>query len=295
MPANYHLRAVRVSEAISRLGLVLRTENGAVVRGGARGPVCEYTTTLPASFFWRAADRASPAAGLAVFELDIDETCLWEPAHPFRYECSLRVESSGPPGLNETFEIGFRTLAIREGALLLNGRPLRVRGLAVRSLDAESMRRLHAWNAPFVWTDSDDALLDRCGLMTFGALDPDDPMASVDAAGPRRPSIGIWTSNDPLSSELVARLRKLDPTVLFARVVSAANVQAAEAPDLLVIEGEAESVLAAGRRASSPWIARLRGACAVPPRTEEDWSALAERWERFFDAAEGCLGWVADE
>lgn len=70
-----------------------------------------------------------PARVRAGFELERPR--LWSPRRPFLYPLACRATVGGREESGMTQHLGLRTIAVREGRLLLNGRPLRLRGVSL--------------------------------------------------------------------------------------------------------------------------------------------------------------------
>ena len=64
-------------------------------------------------------------------EFEIERPRLWSPRRPFLYPLACRATVAGREESAVTQQLGLRTVAVRDGRLLLNGRPLSLRGVSV--------------------------------------------------------------------------------------------------------------------------------------------------------------------
>ncbi|HSV72868.1 MAG TPA: glycoside hydrolase family 2 TIM barrel-domain containing protein [Chthonomonadales bacterium] len=153
---------------------------------------------------------APDAHAEARVDLAVPDACLWSPESPFLYTLVLTLlDESGAPTQSVAVRTGIREVAIREGVLTLNGKPMKLRGVnrhehhptLGRAVPLETMladvllMKLHNINAVRTshypddprWYDLCDrygiALIDECDLETHGFLDhrertnpPDDPV-----------------------------------------------------------------------------------------------------------------------
>jgi beta-glucuronidase len=91
----------------------------------------------------------SNAAGEATFDLDVPRLKLWDPEKPKLYQVSI---SAGDDRVDD--RIGFRSIAVRGTDILLNGRPVFLRGISLheenplrggRAFSVEDARLLLGW------------------------------------------------------------------------------------------------------------------------------------------------------
>jgi len=75
--------------------------------------------------------------GFKVFEAKtkLRRPRLWSPAHPHLYRARLSVRAGGRKVLGYSLHTGVRSLRVRHGRLLLNGRPVHLRGVGLHEDD----------------------------------------------------------------------------------------------------------------------------------------------------------------
>lgn len=302
---NGRLRVLNVSEATSRLALFVEKAGASndQIDGRLEGPFCIYARTAPTYYRWRPLPQREPSTMYSAFAAEIYESCLWEPVHPFLYlgEWKLPDEPAG-----HRLRVGLRALTIPKNRLLLNGQPYFLRGLTIPAdvdIDEEKLRRLHQWRCTLLtgpkFSADDRKLLEA--LDQFGPFcgcplpDPaEQATATLDVAGPSRPSIGLWFFTG--DSADAAKLHEHDRCSLFALRTAAEDAGSTTRPDgidLLWVEGARAQLLeAAPRLADHPWIASVTDvAIDWNSESDEEWSATATSMDdAFFDRA-GCIGW----
>jgi beta-glucuronidase len=113
---------------------------------GAKSPV---KVTLSIREAHLTVSAMSDAAGIATFNLDARKLTLWSPENPKLYQVSL---DAGDDRIED--RIGFRSIAVRDTDILLNGRPVFLRGISLheenplrggRAYSAEDARLLLGW------------------------------------------------------------------------------------------------------------------------------------------------------
>jgi len=126
----------------------------------------------------------SPTAGARRIVLDDIDAALWSPAHPNLYRATLDVVGGGHHEAVER-RVGFRAIAAAGGQLLLNGRPIFLRGFAInppgrgipetversRGFAADYVRYLLSLHVNIIRIPDDDTWYDVCdelGMMVFG-------------------------------------------------------------------------------------------------------------------------------
>jgi beta-glucuronidase len=73
-----------------------------------------------------AAQAVTDGAGRAVLEISAPNLALWSPANPQRYQVTVACDTDAV-----TEQIGFRSIAVRETDILLNGQPVFLRGISI--------------------------------------------------------------------------------------------------------------------------------------------------------------------
>ena len=77
-----------------------------------------------------AAEAMSDDAGHASLDLPAPNLELWSPEHPRRYRVTVACETD-----EVSEQIGFRTIEVRETDILLNGRPVFLRGISIHEVN----------------------------------------------------------------------------------------------------------------------------------------------------------------
>lgn len=294
---RWRLRVRRVSEARSELLLVVAGGGPSLrVEGDVFGPICEYATTLAAKRGWTPIESPSSQSDIVAFQTIIDECCLWEPAHPFRYACRWRfADEQG----EQAAEVGFRSIEVKDRGLFVNGTPAWWRGVSATRRVAERLKEWHDWGVDLLWIEEGrgPAECDRFGPFTVAWLDDDPQLAAAGllAAGPQLPSLALWLSRIDRPDEDWRALRRIDRTSLLGQVVSATDRSPKrEGPDLLVLSGPTVEIATASETCSLPWLARIQDEPVGQLTSREDWNALAARLDHTFRGREGCVGWIVD-
>jgi len=297
--ASWRLRQLEVSETSSRIALLLTGPDpqAVAVRGQLTGPFCEYAATLPADYYWRMMPLPGNAdPRLSAFAVEALDTCLWEPDHPFLYRGSWRHQNDRE---SHEFHIGWRTLSIKDGSLLLNGQPYRFQGLAQGLAnppkDKDDLRKLQSCRCNLLYDprDAGTDLTDEFG--PFRMLDlpahADEAMRALDDAGPTRPSIGVWLARQQHDDQVYRQLRVRDPAVLFAEYAPARSIPNQTAADCLLIHGALDDILAAPKP-SIPWIAAVGKSADMGDVGADRFEELRQQIEQATQSADQCLGWL---
>ena len=95
-------------------------------------------------------------------ELEVPEAALWQPGSPHRYDLTVELLEGSTPRDRYTLPIGIRTVAIAGDQLLLNGRPIMLRGFGRH----EDFPVIGRGAAPAVMV-KDMALLEWIGANSF--------------------------------------------------------------------------------------------------------------------------------
>ena len=119
------------------------------LNGTVRGPHCQFSHTLPASFHFRDAGGGPTLLAEAV----VSEPCFWSPRLPSLYDVS--VELCGQDGVLQKLErsIGFRALGDRGDSLFLEGSRWVLRGIQSTHVHETSLADWHAASAAVVVAD----------------------------------------------------------------------------------------------------------------------------------------------
>lgn len=298
---SWRLQTVAANDARSEVGLVLIGDGVGEMSldGGVSGPQCAYSTTLPADYAWQPADKELIRDDMAAFKLCVEESCLWEPAHPFLYTGAWKTSTSDH---EVPVTIGWRVLKLRGSDLLLNGKPYRIRGLAMHQEREKVLRELHDWGCNLLYDPQSHPTpaTDTFGPFVTATLpgDPDDAFIAVQDASAARPSLGIWTVPPNFPQESLDQVRKQDPTCIFAQVVGAVlsapeHAFDAVVAELIIIAGRADAVLQAGRHAPVPWIAAVQTDKEPDKLKKKDWETISKKLSDSFDEEPQCVGWIA--
>lgn len=302
----WRLRTLAASDVLSRLALLVLKDDDRplAVDGFVRGPLCEYAATLPARHAWKPLpDSAAPGMDrrIARFALEIPESCLWEPEHPFLYEGHWTAADRA----SVPVRLGVRVLALGGGALLLNGRRYHLRGVALPAsglVDPDLLRRFHRLGVNLLLANdghpSLPSVADELGPFLGVELPPSEEaaLAAVAQAGPLHPSIGLWLADLPIDRAHLARLRAADKMALFAGRVRAGDPIPRELGssglDLVLLSGAEEAIRRAAGNLPLPWLALLEPAPEFR-FTDEAWSREAARLDGLVGDMAGALGWIA--
>ncbi|HZU34684.1 MAG TPA: hypothetical protein VFA18_02175 [Gemmataceae bacterium] len=172
------------------------------VRGRLMGPRCPYASTVEVAYPLRplppsyTEPLASPGLTRRVV---IPEASLWEPESPFLYEGPVELWQDGQRCDRRMVRHGLRTITLGPRGVLVNGRPLWLRGRDAESWSEEQIGSLRAAGdnllvgpvAPeaAAWWDA----ADRFGLLVLGRIHQADPMTEkLIAEGIRHPSCLGW-------------------------------------------------------------------------------------------------------
>jgi beta-glucuronidase len=79
-------------------------------------------------FGWRSGAEVRPAGGEAEFEIEVPTPSLWSPETPHLYDLTVEQIKDGNPRDEYALSIGIRSVAVEGDALLLNGKPVYLKG-----------------------------------------------------------------------------------------------------------------------------------------------------------------------
>lgn len=167
------------------------------------------------------------------FTVAIPESELWSPDSPTRYRLQLRTQTAGRYTEYLTVPLGFRTIELRDGELLLNGHPVELR---IGTTDKAVLTPTELENAKFGGTTVllplpgtvDETMYDLCdemGMLIFAQA----PLRSARSGLSRRKE-GNPTNNPDRTAACIDRtestyhLAKQHPSVIgFSLARDAAN------------------------------------------------------------------------
>jgi hypothetical protein len=174
------------------------------VRGRLMGPSCPYSSTVEVAYPLR--PLAHPPADFPplTMRVVIPEPSLWEPESPFLYRGPVELWQDGRRVDRATVRHGLCSSALTPRGLQWNGKPLPLRGRAVRGLTddiALSLRRdgfnllLAPLEEPQAWE-----VADRLGFVVIGqaaALD-DDAVSQMRRLAGHPSTLGYLFDNPPM-------------------------------------------------------------------------------------------------
>jgi hypothetical protein len=153
------------------------------VRGRLMGPRCPYASTVEVAYPLRPlppSHTGGPSATSLTRRVVIPEASLWEPESPFLYEGPVELWQDGRCCDRLVVRHGLRMFALGARGLLVNGRPLHLRGRVAESWSEEQVSSLRGagYNlivAPVVpgamtWWD----MADRLGMLVLGLVKTSD-------------------------------------------------------------------------------------------------------------------------
>jgi hypothetical protein len=150
------------------------------VRGRLMGPSCPYSSTVEVAYPLRPLLRPAEDVPPLTVRVVIPEPSLWEPESPFLYRGPVELWQGGERQDRATVRHGLCSSSLTPRGLRWNGKPLSLRGRAVRGLtddNALSLRRdgfnllLAPLDEPGAWD-----IADRLGFVVIGqaaSLDDD--------------------------------------------------------------------------------------------------------------------------
>jgi hypothetical protein len=174
------------------------------VRGRLMGPRCPYATTVEVAYPLRPFARPPAGASPLARRVVIPEASPWEPESPFLYEGPVELWQDGELVDEATARHGLRTLTLGPRGLVVNGRPLTLRGRTVSEGDEATVQqwRRDGLNLLLVSVLPQCAhlwdLADRFGFFVIGGLayaDPELFALARDLAS--RPSCFGWLLRGP--------------------------------------------------------------------------------------------------
>ncbi|TWU38359.1 glycoside hydrolase family 2 TIM barrel-domain containing protein [Novipirellula artificiosorum] len=110
------------------------------------GSVTLHTTPMPVAVAKGAKpqveltllDRKGNEVGSGADRIEVNDVDLWYPEQPWRYTAIVKVRSNGKIGQVFRLPVGFRKLEVSGPELLLNGKPLKIRGVNRHEFDPET-------------------------------------------------------------------------------------------------------------------------------------------------------------
>jgi hypothetical protein len=151
------------------------------VRGRLMGPCCLYSSTVEVAYPLHPlpAHQQAPESSILTVRAVIPEASLWEPQCPFLYHGPIELWQDGQRSDRVIVRHGLRSLQWSERGLLVNGRPLTLRGQRIAACsDHEATGRRQAGynlliapvaaNSLAVWEQAD-----RFGFLVLGQLGED--------------------------------------------------------------------------------------------------------------------------
>jgi hypothetical protein len=172
------------------------------LRGRLMGPRCRFTTTIEVAYPFR--PLATPGEYAAI----VPDPSLWEPAKPFLYEGPAQWTNAQGKSEESWHRVCFRSLNLGPKGLLLNGKPLQLRGKELSAAaDENELLELRRQGFNALLTDANQAdiseLADRLGFLHILRENPGDNgqetffMVSRDAPAERSASASRLTVKLP--------------------------------------------------------------------------------------------------
>jgi hypothetical protein len=150
------------------------------VRGRLMGPHCPYASTVEVAYPLRPLPPAhieQPSSASLTQRVVIPEASLWEPESPFLYEGPVELWQDGQRCDRRIVRHGLRTISLGARGLLVNGRPLLLRGSDAESWSEEQVRIRRGVGdnlvvgpvvpAAVAWWDA----ADRLGMLALGRIE----------------------------------------------------------------------------------------------------------------------------
>jgi hypothetical protein len=149
------------------------------VRGRLMGPRCPYASTVEVAYPLRPLPQShieKPSPASLTRRVVMPEASLWEPESPFLYEGPVELWQDGQRCDRRIVRHGLRTISLGPQGLLVNGRPLLLRGSEAESSSEEQVRARRGVGdnliiGPVVpgaaaWWDA----ADRLGMLALGCV-----------------------------------------------------------------------------------------------------------------------------
>jgi hypothetical protein len=133
----------RLDFAESEVRLVVYPEHmtpGTRVRGRLMGPSSAYASTVEVAYHWREVTRG---ADHIVLRAVIPEPCFWEPKKAFQYAGPVEMWQDDACCERRSLSHGLAQVRLTPQALVLNGKPLALRGTTHAPQSAIEARELH--------------------------------------------------------------------------------------------------------------------------------------------------------
>jgi hypothetical protein len=153
---------------------------GAEIRGRLMGPTCLYSTTVEIAYPLRPA-RFENDFLPAHSTVAIPEPSWWDPLSPFLYAGPIELWEEGQKVEQIRVQTGLRHLQVRDHHLVLNGKPIPLRGVVRTTCSEEEMARLRAAGVNLLVAPFDKsievtwAIADAIGMLVIGRLGDSDP------------------------------------------------------------------------------------------------------------------------
>lgn len=185
------------------------------IRGRLVGPRNAYAATVEVAYPLRPLARAVQAQPLLAARIVIPDPCWWEPTTPFLYEGQIELWEDGQRCDQAPMRHGFRVFHRGRQGLLVNGRPLLLRGAAMADLPEDRLREWHQAGTNLLVATLDSqataqwTAADRLGFLMLGRLPGTDPNFTSVAELARHPASFGWVLDENLLHD-ERRVRVLD-------------------------------------------------------------------------------------
>lgn len=289
---RWRLQTISANEARSEMGLIIHDAPSlpGPVAGEVCGPFCAYSTTLTAKYSWQEADLKGARETVAAYRVTVEESCLWEPVHPFLYKGHWQAGDGQP----ESVQFGWRVLARRQNALTLNGQPLWIEGVTLDQPTEGSLRDVHnvGCNLALIGEGEWTPLADELGPFVLARLPGSEKSAkeAVLQSGPRRPSIAAWIVPPDLT-EHVDDIARLDRTTLIAQWSDKQRTPHSNV-DLLLVECTLDT-LAESTPSENAWVAVVATELSAEEFDPDAWQEVQSQLNERLRPMPGCVGWIA--
>jgi hypothetical protein len=183
--------------------------------GEIHGPFADQVHTLPARYDFKLPARSATAECL------IPDPCFWTPRVPLFYQARLTIPQREQDCCEFQQMIGIRRLGIVGTDFRWDGRRWVVRGVEVEPrTDLPLTDFRDTGTAAFVLNPADDfcEAASRKGVVIIARLEPSDELESTVARLARWPAVAMVALSES-NPNTNARLRRLAPNLLFARIV----------------------------------------------------------------------------
>ena len=177
------------------------------------GPRCHYATTVEVAYPLRPFRRRPEGLPDLSRRVVIPEPSLWEPESPLLYEGPIELWEEGRLCDQVHVIHGLRTLRLGRRGLLLNGRPLTLRGVAQDACSEEeaTLLRRSGCNLLLAAVAAENAGLwaaaDRLGFLVLGRLQKDEESLPLAKRLSEHASCLGWVLPGGSGEQTVAALR----------------------------------------------------------------------------------------